>query len=44
MLREIKSYSESLENRNLEVVIELERERMKNKQLLSALNFIRTSE
>jgi hypothetical protein len=44
MLREIKSYSESLEQRNLEMVLDLERERMKNKQLLSALTFVKNSE
>lgn len=44
MLREMKVYSESLEQRNLDVVLELEKERMKNAQLLGALTFIRNSE
>jgi hypothetical protein len=40
----MKGYCESLEQRNLEVVLQLERERMKNAQLLGALTFIRNSE
>lgn len=40
----MKSYASSLEQRNLEMACELEKERNKNKQLLSGLNFLAESE
>jgi hypothetical protein len=44
VLREIKAYAESLEQRNLELACELEKERNRNKQLMSALSLLATSE
>ena len=42
--KELKVYSESLEQRSLEMACELEKERNKNKQLMSALSFMMASE
>jgi sensor histidine kinase YesM len=43
MLKEVKTYTESLEQRNLEMALELEKERMRSKQLLNTLTFLKNS-
>lgn len=40
LLRELKNYSEGLEQRNLDLACELEKERTRNKQLESALGLV----